>query len=121
MLNLDTHILLFALADDLSRTEEKLLRSQPWSISAIVLWEITKLAQLGRISLDIESSDFYRLLSAVHIWPIELAVCRKIKQLDFRGDPTDEIIAATSLAHAVPLLTRDKAIRKSKIVPLVAI
>jgi PIN domain nuclease of toxin-antitoxin system len=38
--------------------------------------------------------------------------------LDFTGDPADELIAATSVVHAVPLLTRDKQIRKSKLVPI---
>ena len=38
-------------------------------------------------------------------------------ELDFRADPADEIIAATSLAHRVPLLTRDKKMLKSKVVP----
>lgn len=36
---------------------------------------------------------------------------------DFKSDPADEIIAATSLVHRVPLLTRDRKIKKSKIVP----
>jgi PIN domain nuclease of toxin-antitoxin system len=40
-------------------------------------------------------------------------------RLDFRGDPADEIIAATSVVHRVPLLTRDRRIRGSRIVPLV--
>ena len=31
---------------------------------------------------------------------------------------TDEIIAATSVVHRVPLLTRDKRILKSKVVPM---
>jgi PIN domain nuclease of toxin-antitoxin system len=38
--------------------------------------------------------------------------------LDFRGDPADEIIAATSVVHRAPLLTRDRQIRRSKVVPL---
>jgi hypothetical protein len=33
-------------------------------------------------------------------------------------DTADELIAATSVVHGVPLLTRDRAIRRSKIVPL---
>ena len=67
-----------------------------------------------------DSPEFARVLSRIHIWPIDLAVCRRIKQLDFRGDPADEIIAATSLGHNVPLLTRDRRIRHSKVVPLAA-
>ena len=38
--------------------------------------------------------------------------------LDFDGDPADELIAATSVVHGVPLLTRDRKIRTSKLVPL---
>ena len=57
MLNLDTHVLVFALAGELRRAETRLLRSDRWSISAIVLWEIAKLAQLGRIELDLEDAE----------------------------------------------------------------
>lgn len=41
-----------------------------------------------------------------------------VRRLDFRSDPADEIIAATSLAHDVPLLTRDTRMLASKVVPL---
>ncbi len=41
-----------------------------------------------------------------------------MRRLDFRSDPADEIIAATSLAHDVPLLTRDTRMLASKVVPL---
>jgi PIN domain nuclease of toxin-antitoxin system len=41
----------------LTAREEKLLSSQQWSISAIVLWELAKLAQLGRIELDIDMEE----------------------------------------------------------------
>jgi len=42
----------------------------------------------------------------------------KVRALDFESDPADEIIAATSLTHDIPLLTRDSRIRKSKLVKL---
>jgi PIN domain nuclease of toxin-antitoxin system len=83
-----------------------------------VLWEIAKLAQLGRVSLSLESPPLVAAIERLHVWPIDLPVCRAIVGLDFRGDPADEIIAATSLVHQVPLVTRDLAIRKSKRVPL---
>jgi PIN domain nuclease of toxin-antitoxin system len=118
MLNLDTHILVHALTGKLKPVERALLSQDQWSISAIVLWELAKLSQLGRIELDMDSADLARALSNIHVWPIDLAVCRQIRVLDFRSDPADEIIAATSLVHRVPLLTRDKRIRKSKLVPL---
>src|ERR1051325_6011502 len=117
MLNLDTHILLHALAGNLTITESNLLASDTWGISAIVIWEISKLAQLRRIIIDLNDPVLIRLLSGIQIWPITLEICRQISNLDFHGDPSDEIIAATSLEHAAPLVTRDAAIRRSRVVP----
>ena len=118
MLNLDTHILVHALAGELTPAEDRLLAGHQWGISAMVLWELAKLFQLGRISLDLRSAEFAQALSRIHVWPLDLAVCRRIAELDFHSDPADEIIAATSLVHGVPLLTRDRRIRRSRLVPL---
>jgi Uncharacterized protein conserved in bacteria len=83
-----------------------------------VLWEIAKLAQLGRIEIDLDDPEIARFLAAIHVWPITLPICRALRDLDFRGDPADEIIAATSLVQKIPLVTRDGVIRKSKRVPI---
>ena len=120
MLNLDTHVLVHALAGELTRPEEALLRDDSWSISAIVLWEIGKLAELGRIEIDLDDAELGRTLARIHIWPLTLDVCRAIPRLDVRSDPADEIIAATSLVHQVPLVTRDARLRRSRLVPLAA-
>ncbi|HZS39424.1 MAG TPA: type II toxin-antitoxin system VapC family toxin [Polyangia bacterium] len=117
MLNLDTHVLVFALAGKLTPRERALLSDERWSISAIVLWELSKLVQLGRLELDLDDADVVRTLAQVHVWPLDLPVCRASTRLDFRGDPADELIAATSLVNGVPLVTRDRAIRRSKVVP----
>lgn len=118
MLNLDTHILLYAVTDDLTRAERRLLSREAWSISAVVLWEIAKLAQLGRIELDLDDREVRRVLGAIHLWPIDLEVARASTRLDVRADPADEIIAATSVVHRVPLVTRDRRLRRSRLVPL---
>ena len=118
MLNLDTHILLHALGGELTRRESALLGRDSWSISAIVLWEIAKLAELGRIEADLDDPALTRALARVHLWPLTLDICRAMRLLDFRGDPADEIIAATSVVHRVPLVTRDARILKSRHVPL---
>lgn len=118
MLNLDTHILIHALSGGLTSRENRKLSQEPWSISAIVLWELAKLFQLGRIDLDIHGAELSQALSRLHVWPLDLAVCRKIGELDFRSDPVDEIIAATSLEHRVRLVTRDRKILASRVVPL---
>lgn len=118
MLNLDTHILLYAVTGALTPDEERLLRSQPWSISAIVLWEIAKLAQLGRIAVDLDDRQVVRTLAKVHLWPITAEIARTSIRLDVRGDPADELIAATSVVHEVPLVTRDRVLRRSRNVPV---
>ena len=117
MLNLDTHILLFALDGTLKPAEQALLSSQPWGISAIVLWELAKLFQLRRIALDPSSPEFAKVFTKIQVWPLDIAICQKSTELDFASDPADEIIAATSIVYRVPLVTRDRKIRRSKLVP----
>jgi PIN domain nuclease of toxin-antitoxin system len=118
VINLDTHMLVFSMSGNVTQRERAILSGDTWSMSAIVFWELAKLVQLGRLDLDLDDPDVTRTLSAVHVWPVDLAVCRQSTDLDFRGDPADELIAATSIVHSVPLLTRDRVMRKSKTVPL---
>ena len=118
MVSLDTHVLVFALAGRLTAKERRILTAETWSISSIVLWELAKLVQLGRLELDLDDAETVRTLSALHVWPIDLAISVKSTRLDYWGDPADELIGATAVVHNVPLLTRDSRIRSSKIVPL---
>lgn len=118
MLNLDTHILVHALSGSVTDRERRLLAKNPWSISAIVFWELAKLAQLGRIEIDLDAAEVVRTLSGLHVWALDLAISTQSTRLDFSGDPADELIAATSVVHRVPLLTRDRRIRASRMVPL---
>ena len=121
MLNLDTHILLHALTGDLSPKERKILSQHTWSISSIVLWEITKLYQLKRIQLSLHHPELQTVLKQLEILPINFLVCKAMDTLDFKSDPADELIAATSIAYKIPLITRDTKILKSKKVPLIEI
>ena len=118
MLNVDTHVLLYAVTGALRPRERRLLAADRWSVSAIVLWEIAKLAQLGRIAVDLDDADVVRVLARVHVWPLTREIARTSTRLDIRGDPADELIAATSVVHNVPLVTRDRGLLKSKLVPL---
>ena len=91
MINLDTHLLVFALAGDVSVRERRVLAANTWSISAIVLWELAKLAELGRIDVDLDDAEVVRTLSGLHVWPLDLAVSLQSTRLDFKGDPADEL------------------------------
>ena len=118
MLNLDTHVLLHAMAGTVTARERRLLTANRWSIAAVSLWEIAKLAQLGRIDIDLDDVEVVRALARVHVWPLTREVALESTRLDVKGDPADELIAATSVIHNVPLLTRDRALLRSKQVPL---
>ena len=120
MLNLDTHILVLAVSGELWPNEKSILTRNRWSVSAIVLWELAKLVQLGRLDIDLDDPEVFRTLNRVQVWPIDLPIALASTRLDFKSDPANEIIAATSIVHNIPLLTRDHVIRSSKVVPLVS-
>ena len=117
MLNPDTHVLLHAVNGQVTDEERRVLATDPeWGISAIVLWEIEKLYQRGRITYGLDHRPLARVLDRLTLWPLTPDICLNVRALDFTSDPADELIAATSLTHAVPLVTRDRRIRTSAIV-----
>ena len=116
MLNLDTHILVDFLRGELSSNELEIVADHELAISDIVLWELAKLRQLKRITIDLESRSFRKFLQRMTVFPITLEIAVRSCQLDFKSDPADELIAATTVEHDLPLLTRDQRIRTSKLV-----
>ena len=119
LINVDTHILIDYLNGSIRGREESLLEDSDWMISAATLWEIWGLWRRQRIDVDLLEPDVKRVLSELDIWPVDRRVAEAALGLDFTSDPADEMIAATSIVHEAPLLTRDRVIRASKVVPLV--
>jgi PIN domain nuclease of toxin-antitoxin system len=116
MLNLDTHIVIHAVDGSLTETELAALNDDAgWGISAIVLWEITKLHEKGRIRFGLDAPQMARAIARLHIWPITSEICLNLRRLDFRSDPADELIAATSLTYDVALVTRDSRVRATSL------
>ena len=83
MLNLDTHMVVALLQGDLRPAEELLVLREEWAISDIVLWELAKLIQLGRLEMDFEEEGFGEFLRIVTIFPISAEVARQSTRLDF--------------------------------------
>jgi PIN domain nuclease of toxin-antitoxin system len=100
----------------LTDAERKVLAPEEWGISDIVLWEIEMLYGRGRIAFGLDHPPLAEALRRLKIWPITREICLQLRSLDFHSDPADEIIAATSLAYDVPLVTRDMRIRSSKLI-----
>jgi PIN domain nuclease of toxin-antitoxin system len=118
VLNLDTYIIVRAVAGALKPDELDVLYSDSWSISAIVLWEIERLRKSNIVRYGVDDDVVAGMLAGTRVWPINPAVCLALRDLDFEADPADELIAATSIVYNIPLLTRDSQILKSKVVPL---
>jgi len=119
MLNLDTNVVLAFVEDDLRSDERHEMEADPsWGISPMVMWEIAKLGSVGRIGVRFDDPGLTAVFNRLIIWPITHTIARATLRLDFSSDPADEIIAATSLVHGAPLLTRDHRILRSNITPL---
>ena len=118
LINLDTHIVIHLLNGGLSQAECNLIKSNETGICAIVVWELAKLKQLGRISLGPDEPAVSNFLRECRIWQIDSLIAVASTKLDFRSDPADELIAATSIVHRVPLLTRDAKLLSSNMIPL---
>lgn len=118
MLNLDTHIVLRFMDQELEENLTQILqKTDQFCISPIVLWEMAMLKAKNRIEFDFDSIEWKTFFRSLKILPLTQEVALQSAKLDFKSDPADQIIAATSIVTGIPLLTKDRMILTSKIVP----
>lgn len=124
MILLDTHVLVWLLADSKrisapghAAIERERKESNSLAISAVTLLEIAILTRKQRI---FSSAKLDELLTDIDskflILPIGSHNCRRLIELppDYPSDPVDQMIGATALAEGIPLVTADERIRKAK-------
>ena len=127
MILLDTHILVWMLVapEKLSAKARKAIVAArargPLAISAITLWEIAWLVKHGRIETTLAVDAFVkRCASYMEVLPITEAIA--VHSVEFPetypADPQDRLIGATAVVEGRPLLTQDRRIVKSGLVPL---
>ncbi len=127
MILLDTHMLVWMLVapEKLSSSAKmKILdarRNGPLFLSAISLWEIAWLVENRRVETELSTESFVaKCASYVQIMPItpQIAARSFAFPATYPSDPQDRIIGATAIMEGLRLLTRDKRIRQSRLVPL---
>lgn len=127
---LDTHAWLWWLdgTGDLTARERGILdelaeeRAHPY-LCAISLWEMALLVELERVVLGrrfeewIEDAASPSTVALIDVTP---AIARELVRFPprFHRDPADRIIVATARALDLPVVTRDRAIRRSGLVRL---
>jgi PIN domain nuclease of toxin-antitoxin system len=92
------------------------------AISGMTLWELTTLVSRGRIHLGISPESFLQDIEARFIvLPITGRACARAMgfPLTYPKDPADRIIGATALVEGLSLITADREIRRSKLVPTI--
>jgi PIN domain nuclease of toxin-antitoxin system len=117
----DTHVLVWLLADDARLGDEARSAISAAAangavlVSAITPWEIAMLAQKGRLLLGRETGAWIGValaLPSVRLAPIEPSIAVDSVRLPGtpHPDPADRLIIATARHVGVPLLTADAAI-----------
>ena len=129
MILLDTHVLLWSQVapEQLSARARQVIAEARRgrggvAIAAISLWELAWLFARGRLEPAGPVEQALAALAApVTVLPltVRIAVLAAAFPLSIPGDPMDRLIAATARAHGVPLVTADRALRKSPLIETV--
>ena len=128
MILLDTHIVVWLAfePDKLSKRAKESIRSARMNgelaVAAITLLELAWLAQSGRVETTLSVESFVRrCASRMTVLPItpEIAA-RAVSFTDpYPKDPQDRLIGATALVEGIELVTHDKQIKKSGMIPII--
>ncbi len=122
MILLDTHIVLWLaqvpdmLSDRAHSAIERARKSDGLAISDKTLWEIAMLVSRGQVGVRTSLRDFLAVVERTFVvLPVNALVAERSVQFSARypRDPSDRVIGATALIHAMELVTADKAIQGS--------
>jgi len=128
MILLDTHALVWLALEPQKLSKKakdaisKARKTGLLAVAGITLWEIAWLVENGRIATTMSVESFVRECAAkVNVIPITPEIAARAVSFpdSYPKDPQDRLIGATALVEGVPLLTHDRLIKKSRLVPVI--
>jgi PIN domain nuclease of toxin-antitoxin system len=128
MILLDTHIVIWLAFEPgkLSKRAKEVIRAaRPeggLAIAGITLLELAWLAEVGRVETTLSVESFVRrCASRMTVLPMTPEIAARA--VSFPGpypkDPQDRLIGATALVEGIELVTHDRLIRKSRMIPVI--
>ena len=124
---LDTHALVWAAEDSLrlgkaAREALSGLMREDIGVSALSLLELSMLVSKGRLQVcdDDGAKAIESLASRVTVIPLDAGTAWEAMTLRLpQSDPFDRVIVATAKRLGLPLVTKDRLIRKARLVPTI--
>ena len=117
---LDTHSFLWFVTNDrrLSAKSKSLIKDRENQIyfSAASAWEISIKVGLGRLSIEGDLQDFLlQQLTENGFAPLSIDISHSANTInlpDIHKDPFDRLLISQSIIEEMPLISKDKIIRK---------
>src|ERR1019366_9740321 len=128
MILLDTHIVIWLAGEPekLSKRAKEAIREARTqgglAIAAITLMELAWLAENGRVATKLSVESFVRqCASKMTVLPITPEIAARAVSFPdpYPKDPQDRLIGATALVEGIQLVTHDKQIKKSGMIPII--
>jgi PIN domain nuclease of toxin-antitoxin system len=126
---LDTHVVLWLTSDPdklsakaRAAIEVSRRSGDGMAVCDITLLELTTLASKGRLQLGLSLESVLQEIEARFVvLPINSRACARAVSFPptYPKDPADRIIGATALVEGLSLITADREIRRSKLVPTI--
>jgi PIN domain nuclease of toxin-antitoxin system len=128
MILLDTHVVIWLAFEPnkLSKRAKEAIRAARLqgglAVAGITLLELAWLAEKGRVETTLSVESFVRRsASKMTVLPITPEIAARAVSFpeSYPQDPQDRLIGATALAEGIALVTHDRSIRKSGLVPII--
>jgi PIN domain nuclease of toxin-antitoxin system len=122
MIVLDTHVAVWWTTEPArlgAKAAAAIAATDKIGIPAIVYWEVSLLVRKDRLELEIPASQWAELVQRiprVESIPLTAEIALLADSLDMHADPADRFIVATARSHGAAVLTKDRLIRRQRIV-----